>query len=107
VAVRYRPDRKQQLYLCICRLNPQAPPIEMTSEALHLQHRAWLQGLADSNRLEASGPARDDAMHLGSIFVLRAGSLEEARRMIEQDPQVGARQRIPEVIPWQRMWFED
>ena len=108
MATRYRPDRKQQLYLCICRLDPAAPKIALDGEELHRQHRAWIQGLADRNLLEASGPARDaDGTHQGSIFILRAGSAEEARRLIAEDPQVGQRQRIPEVIPWQRMWFED
>jgi uncharacterized protein YciI len=108
MATRYRPDRKQQLYLCICRLNPDAPKIALDSEALHLQHRDWVQGLADRDLLEASGPARDaDGTHQGSIFILRASSADEARRMIAEDPQVSQRQRTPEIIPWQRMWFAD
>lgn len=108
MTVRYRPDRKQQLYLCICRINPNAPQIPLDKETMHLQHRAWLQGLADREVLETSGAARDaDGTHHGSIFVLRAGSAEEARRLIAEDPQVREGQRIPEVIPWQRVWFSD
>jgi uncharacterized protein YciI len=108
MVTRYQPAKKQQLYLCICRLNPAAPPIAISGEELHLQHRAWIQGLADRDLLEASGPARDESgtTHLGSIFILRAASLDEARRMIAADPQVREGQRLPEVIPWQRMWFE-
>lgn len=108
MTTRYRPDRKQQLYLCICRLDPHAPSIAIDKEALHLEHRAWVQDLADRDLLEASGPARDgDGTHLGSIFILRAESAEAARRLIAEDPQIRERQRIPEIIPWQRMWFED
>jgi uncharacterized protein YciI len=108
MAVRYRPDRKEQLYICVCRLNPHAPKVSATPEEIHLQHRAWVQNLADKDLLEASGPARDvDGSHLGSIFILRAASSSEAQRLIAEDPQVKQGQRIPEIIPWQRMWFED
>ena len=107
MAVRYRPDLKQQLYLCICRTKPDAAPIAIDKETLHLQHRAWLQGLADRDLLEASGPARDaDGTHQGSIFILRAASADEARRLIAEDPQVREGQRVPEITPWQRVWFE-
>ena len=106
--VRYRPDLKQQLYICICRIDPLAPKSALDAEEIHIQHRAWLQGLADRNLLEASGPARDaDGTHRGSIFILRANSAEEASRLIAEDPQVRERQRIPDITPWQRLWFED
>src|SRR5581483_6295036 len=108
MTVRYRPDRKQQLYLCICRIDKHAPKIALDAEAVHQQHRAWLQDLADRGLLEASGPARDaDGAHQGSIFILRAGSAAEARKLIEGDPQVREKQRIPEIVPWQRVWFEE
>jgi hypothetical protein len=38
----YRPDRKEQLFVCIYRMNPSPPALPMSAEALHHQHRDWL-----------------------------------------------------------------
>ena len=105
----YQPDRKEQLYVCVYRLAPEPPPLKMSGEELHHQHRDWLQSLADSNVLMGSGPARDEnnTNHAGSIIILRAASMEEARRLALQEPNAREGQRVPEVIPWHRMWFED
>jgi len=105
----YRPDRKEQLFVCIYRMNPEPPALSMSGEVLHQQHRDWLQGLADRDLLVGSGPARDEQgrNHAGSVIILRAPSFAEATSLAAQEPNAREGQRIPEVIPWHRMWFEE
>jgi uncharacterized protein YciI len=105
----YRPDRKEQLFVCIYRMNPSPPALPMSAEALHHQHRDWLQGLADKNLLVGSGPARDEAgrNHAGSVIILRADGFAAAKRLAGEEPNAREGQRLAEVIPWHRVWFED
>jgi uncharacterized protein YciI len=105
----YRPDRKEQLFVCIYRMNANPPTLPMSAEALHHEHRDWLQALADKNILVGSGPARDEnnRSHAGSVIILRAPSLDAAAALAAQEPNAREGQRVPEVIPWHRMWFED
>ena len=105
----YRPDRKEQLFVCIYRMSPNPPTPPMSADALHHEHRDWLQGLADKKILVGSGPARDEnnRNHAGSVIILRAPSLDAALALAGQEPNAREGQRVPEVIPWHRMWFED
>lgn len=105
----YDPDRKEQLYVAIYRLAPDAPKLSMSPEALHAEHRAWLQGLDDRKQLVGSGPARDEnnKSHAGSVVIFRAKSFTDAEALARQEPNTRHRQRFAEVIPWHRMWFED
>ena len=104
----YQPDRKEQLFVCIFRLNPNPPKLPMSPEALHQQHRDWLQDLADKNVLVGSGPARDETGRTqGAVIILRAANTEAAKALAGQEPNAREGQRIPEVVPWHRMWFED
>ena len=105
----YQPDRKEQLFVCIYRMVAKPPRLAMSPEALHQQHRDWLQDLADRKVLVGSGPARDESgkNHAGAVMIFRAPTLEAAAALAAQEPNARERQRVPEVIPWHRMWFED
>jgi uncharacterized protein YciI len=105
----YDPSRKEQLYVAIYRMAPNPPKLEVTSEELHAEHRAWLQNLFDHKMLVGSGPARDEnnKNHAGAIIIFRCKSFPEAEKLAHEEPNARTGQRIPEVIPWHRMWFED
>jgi uncharacterized protein YciI len=105
----YHSDKKEQLYVAVYRMAPNPPKLKMTPDELHHQHRDWLQGLADKNILVGSGPARDEnnKNHAGSVIILRAASTDAAWRLAQQEPNAREGQRIPEVIPWHRVWFEE
>jgi uncharacterized protein YciI len=105
----YDPSRKQQLYVAISRMAPNPPKLKVTPEELHAEHRAWLQTLFDRNMLVGSGPARDEnnKNHAGAIMIFRCKSFPEAEKLAREEPNVREGQRISEVIPWHRMWFED
>jgi uncharacterized protein YciI len=105
----YDPSRKEQLYVAIYRKAPNPPELKVTPDELHAEHRAWLQKLSDSKMLVGSGPARDEnnKNHAGSIIIFRSKSFPEAEKLAREEPNARAGQRVPEVVPWHRMWFED
>ncbi len=67
------------------------------ARAAHLEH--W-RGWVESGRVVLAGPMTDFA---GSLFLLRAGAIEEVRAQIEADPYVaaGVFQRV-EVHPFRK-----
>lgn len=105
----YDPKRKEQLYVAIYRMVPDPPKLGVSPEALHAEHRAWLQGLDDRKMLVGSGPARDENNnnHAGSVIIFRAKSFGDAQALAGQEPNARNGQRVAEVVPWHRMWFED
>lgn len=105
----HRGDKKQQLYVALYRMNPDAPTLAMMPEELHNQHRDWLKGLSTRGILVGSGPARDEngKNHAGAVMIFRMPSTAEAETLAKQEPNARERQRIPEVWPWQRVWFEE
>ena len=56
------------------------------------QHLAHISGLDREGRIAYAGPIRDDAdeRSIGSVIVLSAASLEEARTLVDRDPYVTA-----------------
>ena len=105
----YDPGRKEQLYVAIFRMTANPPVLSISPEALHAEHRAWLQILDDRKLLVGSGPARDESNrnHAGAIMVFRAASFAEAENLARDEPNTRRGQRNVEVLPWHRMWFED
>ena len=106
---RYMPERKEQLYVAVYRMAPNPPKLKVTPEELHHEHREWLQDLADKKILVGSGPARDEnnKNHAGAIMIFRMPTMAAAEKLAREEPNAREGQRIPEITPWHRMWFED
>jgi uncharacterized protein YciI len=102
------PERREQLYVFIARLNANPPPLQTTPEELDRRHHAWVQDLFDRKILLGSGPARDETgvRHAGAVVILRVDSLAAAQDVAQREPYCVAGQRTIEVIPWQRTRFE-
>jgi uncharacterized protein YciI len=101
-------QRVDHLYVVIARFNDQAPKLAMTEEEIVRQHRAYLREQQDKGTLVGSGPGqdRDGSRHVGAVMLLRCASLTEATKLANQEPYLREKQRIAEVIPWRRVWFE-
>ncbi len=54
-------------------------------KATHPAHRAYLSTFLENGQLRAAGPFSDDA---GALWVLDAGSAEEAEQIVKGDPLV-------------------
>ncbi|WP_167856542.1 YciI family protein [Hymenobacter metallicola] len=73
-----------------------------TVATIRAGHVAHLQQLTQQGRLTLAGrcPGADSA--LGGMYILRAASYEEARRLTETDPAVQAGSLTMEIYPWEK-----
>jgi len=72
-----------------------------TLDAIQRDHLAYLGGLRDAGIIVANGPVDDQPDEsLRGLTFSRTGSLEEARRLAEQDPAVRARRLAVEIMTW-------
>lgn len=101
-------QRVDQLYVVIARVNDQAPKLAISNEELLRQHRAYLKEEHDKGALVGSGPGQDhdDKRYVGAVMLLRCASLTAATELAHREPYLRERQRLAEIIPWRRVWFE-
>lgn len=88
--------------LVVLRRPPDARPYdEDTLERIQREHLAYLASLRDEGIIVTNGPVLDqpDESVRGLAFY-RTGSLEEARRLAEQDPAVLAGRLVVDVMTW-------
>jgi uncharacterized protein len=74
---------------------------EGTLERIQREHLAYLESLRAAGHIVTNGPVLDqpDESMRGLAFY-RTGSLDEARRLAEQDPAVRAGRLAVEVMTW-------
>jgi len=74
---------------------------EETLERIQREHLAYLESLRAAGHVVTNGPVLDppDESLRGLVFY-RTGSLDEARRLAEQDPAVLAGRLAVEVMTW-------
>jgi uncharacterized protein YciI len=88
--------------LVVLRRPPNPPQLDDDAlDRLQAEHLAHKDRLYAEGLLAANGPVIDspDASIRGLSFY-RTGSLDEARRLAEQDPSVIAGRLVVEVMPW-------
>jgi ketosteroid isomerase-like protein/uncharacterized protein YciI len=96
-------DHMGVVYVAFLKRGPASAPDE-TPEAKAIQeaHMANIRSLWAARKLIISGPVRSSG-DLRGLFVLQAGSAEEARSLVADDPAVKAGHLTAEVVPW---WVE-
>jgi uncharacterized protein YciI len=88
-------------YLIFLRPDPARKPLpKEESERLQAAHMANIHSMADRGVLVAAGPFDDEPTTISGIFVFRATSLDQARRIAEQDPTVVGHRNLVEVHGW-------
>lgn len=86
--------------LALVRRGPRFDPREVNeNRALFAARNAWLEQLLEGGKLALSGPFLEAADALG-VLVLRAGSLEAARALLQGDPAVKTERVAFELEPW-------
>ncbi|MDP9341988.1 MAG: YciI family protein [Actinomycetota bacterium] len=88
--------------LVILRRPPDAASYdEETLERIQREHLAYQESLRAAGRIVTNGPVLDQPdPSLRGITFYRTGSLEEARRLAEQDPAVRAGRLAVDVMTW-------
>ena len=80
-------------YLVISKPVVSRPEVEVTLP----EHRVWQRQQHSDGIVLFSGPTSD---RTAGIYVLRANSLDEARRIVDQDPLHARRARGYEMYEW-------
>lgn len=94
-------DTTEIYYLVFLRSSPDRKPIpEAEGERIQTAHMANIHRLADRGVLIAAGPFEDEPPVIRGIFVFRAGSLDEAKRLAAEDPTVVEHRNVVDVFPW-------
>jgi uncharacterized protein YciI len=69
-------------------------------EKIQSAHMANIQAMAASGVMVAAGPFDTGVPRISGLFVFKTGSLEEARRIAEQDPTVREHRNTVDVYAW-------
>lgn len=69
-------------------------------ERLQAAHMANIRKMAADGILVAAGPFEDNPVTISGIFIMKAASLDEARRIARQDPTVVEKRNTIDVHPW-------
>jgi uncharacterized protein YciI len=75
------------------------PEVTAQTEAIQKAHMANINRLAAEGKLLLAGPFSDDG-DLRGMFVLKVGSIDEARASCDTDPAVQAGRLRCELHPW-------
>jgi uncharacterized protein YciI len=88
--------------LVILRRPADAPSYdEDTLDRIQRDHLAYLESLRAAGHIATNGPVLDQPDEsLRGLAIYRTGSVEEARRLAEQDPAVLAGRIEVEVMTW-------
>jgi uncharacterized protein len=88
--------------LVIMRRPPDAPAYDAdTLERIQREHLAYLESLRAAGHIATNGPVLDQPEEsLRGLTIYRTSSLEEARRLAEQDPAVLAGRLVVDVMTW-------
>ena len=94
------PSTMATYYFGLLRRGPQwTPERSAETERIQREHMANIRRLAEMGKLIAAGPFADGG-DLRGVFIFQAGSVEEARRLVDTDPAVQAGRLACEIHPW-------
>ncbi|MEO6167142.1 MAG: YciI family protein [Chitinophagales bacterium] len=95
-------EEMKTYYLVFLKRGTNRTQDSVTSEKIQEGHMAHLNKMAAEGKMDLAGPLMDDG-DLRGICVYNAGSLEEAKKLAEDDPAVKAGRLIVEIHPWYSM----
>ena len=102
-------DREPQyLFVCVSKPVDSPPEITLSAKEVHAQHVVFLKDLFDRGLLFGSGPQQDQGgeRYGGAVVILQnVATMEEARKIARDEPNVRQGLRAMEVFAWRRFWF--
>jgi uncharacterized protein len=91
----------ERYFLVFLRPDPARKALGQEEGArIQAAHMANIQGMAARGALVAAGPFDDQPTTISGVFIMKASSLEEARRIAEQDPTVLERRNRIDAHAW-------
>ena len=95
----------EKYYVVLLKRAPNAPRLEGPAlEELQKKHLGHLRGMYEAGKMVIAGPfdeQRDETMR--GMCLYRVATIDEARKLAEQDPMVKAGRLQVEVLAW---WVE-
>lgn len=88
-------------YVVFLRPDPARKPLSKEEgERIQNAHMANIHKMAEDGLLAAAGPFENDPPPVSGIFVMKAKSLDEARRIAGEDPTVREHRNTIDIHPW-------
>ena len=95
------PGARELRYVVFLRPDPGRKPLTLEErQSIQDAHMANIRRMADDGVLVAAGPMEDQPVTISGIFVFKAPSLAEARRIAALDPTVVHGRNTVDVHPW-------
>lgn len=92
----------KEYFFVMLKRGPNRSKDSVTAQNLQKGHMANIQKMADEGQLAIAGPFGDDGDWRG-IFIFKTKTLEEAKKLVEQDPMIKAGWLTYEIHPWWTM----
>lgn len=89
----------QKYFVAFLKSGPKRNQPEEEAAQIQAEHLAHLEKLYKQGKTSLSGPFDDDG-EIRGIVVFNTPTLEEARKLANQDPAVKAGRLVVEIHPW-------
>ena len=93
-----KPQLKEYFFVMLKR-GPNRTKDTLMAQNLQKGHMANIQKMADDGHLAIAGPFGDDGDWRG-IFIFKTKTLDETKKLVEQDPMIKAGWLTYEIHPW-------
>jgi uncharacterized protein YciI len=88
-------------YVVFLRPDPARKPLaKEEGERIQNAHMANIFKMAEDGYLAAAGPFENDPPPISGVFVMKAKSIDEARRMAGEDPTVREHRNLIDIHAW-------
>ena len=89
----------QKYFMVFLKSGPERSQSREEAMEIQKKHLAYLSKVAEMGKTSITGPMGDDG-EIRGIVIYNTPTMEEARRLAEQDPAVKAGRLVVEVHPW-------
>jgi uncharacterized protein YciI len=89
----------QKYFMVFLKSGPKRSQTKKEAAEIQKKHLAYLEKMAQMGKTSITGPFGDDG-DIRGIVVYNTATMEEAKRLAEQDPAVRAGRLVVEVHPW-------
>ena len=89
----------QKYFMVFLKSGPKRSQTKEEAAEIQKKHLAYLEKMAQMGKTSITGPFGDDG-DIRGIVVYNTATMEEAKRLAEQDPAVKTGRLVVEVHPW-------